>query len=92
MHIRTHGRTNVQAVAFLVGDPIRVEPDELLDEVDDGFSIECLNEKDAREVKSRQYTRPVRIRTGNAIRAALLFIRRMFISGRKRVILPLASL
>ena len=53
MHMHTHCRTNVQAVAFFVGNPIRVEPDELLDEVDDGFSIECLNKKDARQVKSR---------------------------------------
>ena len=39
---RTQSRTDVQAVARLLGDPVLVKRDELLNELEDGVTAEGL--------------------------------------------------
>ena len=83
---RTHGRTNVQTVTWLVRDPVLVHPDELLHELDYGLAIERLDEGKVScltPLRSEESSR-----TGIATRAAVLFMRFMFMSGRKSRGLP----
>ena len=80
---RTEGGTNVQAVAFLVRYPVLVNADELLHQLNHSISIEFLGTVSIPLCDARLF-----IRTGNAIRCAVLFMRFMFMSGRNNVILP----
>lgn len=75
-------------------DPLLVDPDELLDELEQAVAAERLRARAPRVSQARPgpATRGGRgRRTGSAIRSALVFIRRMFMSGRKSVTLPFAS-
>ena len=87
----THSRTDIQTVAFFLGNPPRIQANELLDKLNKRVTVESLS-KVRSELDQRDIEANIQKLTGRAIRAALLFIRRMFMSGRKSVILPLASL
>ena len=83
---RTHGGTNVQTVTWLVRDPVLVHPDELLHELDYGLAIERLDEDKVTCLTSQRSEESSR--TGIATRAAVLFMRFMFMSGRNKVTFP----
>lgn len=90
--MRTESRTDVERVAWLLGDPVGVETDEFLENLDQRVSVEGLSHPTETRNPSQSWrlkaTSTPR-RTGRAIRDALVFIRLMFMSGRNSVTRPL---
>ena len=85
--VRTERGADVQAVPGLGGYPVLVEPDEVLDELEERLAVECLRGV-VREGGRRQGT----WRTGRAMRLALVFMRFMFMSGLNIRMAPVGSL
>ena len=82
---RTHGWTDVEAVAWLGGYPVLIESNKVFDELEEGGTFKGL--VFGKDVRNNR-TRNEKVFTGRAIRAALEFMRFMFKSGRKRVTRP----
>ena len=78
-------------MALLLRDPVLVEPDELLEELEQRVAVKRLSWRAAPRVTGRPQKSVREMRTGGAILCALRFMRFMFMSGRNIVTLPLAS-
>lgn len=78
-------------MALLLRDPVLVEPDELLEELEQRVAVKRLSWRAAPRVTGQLWKSVRGGRTGSAILCALRFMRFMFMSGRNIVTLPLAS-
>lgn len=86
--MRTERGADVQTVPGLCGYPVLVEPDEILDELEERLAVKGLQAHGQRgSCKQGEGTR-----TGRAMRLALVFMRFMFMSGLNIRTSPLASL
>lgn len=83
MKLRTHCWPNIQTIAWFGRNPILIKSNKFFDELEESGAVKCLETQWFMSLFHRGIWH-----TGKAMRAALEFIRLIFISGRNRVTRP----